>query len=185
MKKLKIAPATYKIAVRIVAWNHAIWNRNGYEAEPDAIAKAIIRDAAKIRLEIAFNMCRGLEPYEYAPADKWRELTNAIDAITRNKGKHAMPQTDRIRLREWKRDMDWYNNRRYNGYVQETWAQACAYYLQKLRDDTRKDVKKLCELADGLTYAKAERKRELAARMNDPKNVTQSLIYDAKNELPF
>lgn len=184
MKNYKIAPATYKIALRIVTWNHAIWNRYGYSDAPDTFAKSIISDAAEIGLPVRYSMCDGLSPDFRAPGKGPIELSDALDVIMRNRKPHATPLADRHRHKDWLENMQWYNIRRYNGRIQETWAQACAYYMYKLRNGET-NTRRLRDLAWGLTNAMDERKHELAARMNDPESVTQSLVYDAVNELPF
>lgn len=184
MKNYKIAPATYKIALRVVTWNHAIWNRNGYDISPDAFAESIIRDAAEIGLPVYYSTINGLSPDFKAPGKGSIELSNALDVIMRNRKAHVTPSNDRRRHKHWLEKMHWYNVRRYNGSIRETWAQACAYYMGKLRDG-KTSVSRLHDLASGFTYAMGERKQELAARMNAPESVTQSLVYDAANELPF
>lgn len=184
MKSYKIAPATYKIALRVVTWNHAIWNRYGYDTTPDALAKSIISDAAQIGLPIRYSMIDGLSPDFHAPGKGSIELSDALDVIMRNHGTHTTPFADRRRYQDWLEHIEWYNVRRYNGHVRETWAQTCAGYMFDLRNN-RKTTRSLCSLAQGLTYALNERKYELTARMNAPESVTQSLIYDAKSELPF
>lgn len=184
MKNYKIAPATYKIALRVVTWNHAIWNRNGYDVSPDTFAESIIRDAAEIGLPVRYSTADGLSPDFHAPGKGSIELSDALDVIMRNRKAHVTPFADRRRHKNWLEDMHWYNIRRYNGRIQETWAQACAYYMDRLRNGET-DTRRLRDLAWGLTNAMNERKHELAARMNDPESVTQSLVYDAANELPF
>lgn len=185
MKNYKINPATYKIALRVVTWNHdAIWNRYGYDATPDASAKSIISDAAEIGLPVRYSMGGGLSPDYHAPGKGSLELCEAIDFVKRNHRAHATPLSDRRRHKNWLENMRWYNVRRYDGHITGTCAQDCTYYLRHLRTG-KAHASRLCELAQGLTYTLNERKRELNARMNDPESVTQSLIYDAVNELPF
>lgn len=182
MKNYKIAPVTYEIALRVTAWNHAIWNRYGYSY--DALAKSIINDAAEIGLPIRYSASDGLSPDFCTPGKGSLELSDALDIITRNRKPHATPLADRRRHKNWLSDAHWYNVCRYDGRVRETWAQVCAYYMGKLRNG-KTSASQLRNLASGFAYAMAERKRELAARMNDPETVTQGLIYDAVNELPF
>lgn len=184
MKNYKIAPATYKIALRVVTWNHATWSRYGYSNAPDAFAKSIISDAAKIGLPIRYSTADGLSPDFRAPGKGSIELSDALNVIIRNQKAHVTPFGDRRRHKNWLEDMHWYNVRRYNGRIQETCAQTCAYYMGRLRNGET-NTRRLRDLAWGLTNAMDERKRELAARMNDPESVTQSLVYDAVNELPF
>lgn len=184
MKNYKIAPATYKIALRVVTWNHAIRNRYGYDVSPDTFAESIIRDAAEIGLPVRYSMCDGLSPDFRAPGKGSIELSDALNVIMRNRKAHVTPFADRCRHKNWLEDMRWYNIRRYNGSVRETWAQTCAYYMGELRDG-KTSASRLRDLASGFTHAIEERKQELAARMNAPESVTQSLVYDAVNELPF
>lgn len=184
MKNYKITPATYKIALRIVTWNHATWNRYGYSATPDTFAKSIISDAAEIDLPVRYSIVDGLSPDFSAPGKGSIELSDALNVIMRNRKAHITPLGNRHRHKEWLENMHWYNVRRYNGNVQETWAQVCAYYMSELRDG-KTNVSRLRNLASGFAYAMDERKHELAARMNAPENVTQSLVYNAANELPF
>lgn len=187
MRNYKIPPAAYKTAVRIAKWNHGIWNRNGCGAKPDAFARQIIADAAEEGFPVRYEMFRSLDADFRASGRKAAELREALDAVQRNKSKRRpTPHADRRRNHEWLNDMDWYNNRRYdNPHTKETWAQICAYYLGELRDNTPKDAKELFRLAERLSDARAERKRELAARMNAPEGVTQGLIYSATGDLPF
>lgn len=183
MKNYKITPATYKIALRVVTWNHATWNRYGYSDAPDAFAKSIISDAAKIGLPVHYSMCDGLSPDFRAPGKGSIELSDALDVITRNRKAHVTPFADRRRHKDWLENMRWYNIRRYNdGRIQETWAQACAYYMGKLRNGET-NTRQLRNLAWSLTNAMDERKHELAARMNDPKNAKRPLCWAP--ELPF
>lgn len=184
MKNYKIAPATYKIALRVVTWNHAIWNRNGYDIFPDTFAESIIRDAAEIGLPVYYSAIDGLSPDFKAPGKGSIELSDAIDFIKRNHRTHTTPLANRRRHKHWLERMHWYNVRRYNGHVTGTHAQDCAYFLRHLRTKNV-DTSRICAHAQGLTYALNERKNELAARMNAPESVTQSLIYDAANGLPF
>lgn len=182
MKNYKIAPATYKIALRVVTWNHTIWNRYGYDDAPDAFAQSIIDDAAEIGLPVCYSAKIGLHPNYRTPGKGSLELSDAIDFIKQNHRAHATPLSDRYRYKNWLKDMYWYNVRRYSERTTGTCAQDCAYYLRHLRMG-KTHTSRLCELAQGLTYTLNERKRELDARMNDSKNAIRPLCW--AKELPF
>lgn len=191
MKAQKIAPITFGLAIRIVKWNHSPQRANA--STISLVARPIINDAKKAGFELRLNLCDELViEHKFTTG---AELLGAVDAIQRNHGKHATPIGDRERRKKWARDMDWYNSRRYNFDKHlrciATCAQHTAFCLHCLRDAVQEptSAEDIYYWAQRLTETRNERRLELAARMNQPETVTQSLIYSEAAaiaaELPF
>lgn len=191
MKTQKIAPITFGLAIRIVKWNHSPQRANA--STISLVARPIINDAKKAGFELRLNLCDELViEHKFTTG---AELLSAVDTIQRNHGRHATPTDDRERRKKWMRDMDWYNSRRYTFDRRfretSTCLERAARNLRFLRDSVRENAKAetICFWAKHLTKAYSEQRLELAARMNQPETVTQSLIFTEAAaiaaEMPF